>query len=516
MKQQLRILMVDDSEADASLILIILRREGYEVISKLVDTPDAMLAALQSQDWDIITSDHAMPQFSAPAALELARQHCSNVPFFIVSGEIDLNLAVSLMRNGAKDYIKKSDLPRLIPAIERELREEKLQKTAQEVQNKLEYSEIKYRRLFETAQDGILILDADTGQINDVNPFLLKMLGYSKDNFLEKKLWDIGVFHDEKKSKKLFLEMQKRGFVRYKNLPLETSTGKTISVEFISNIYLVNTIKVAQCNIRDMTEHVVDERKIHKLNQELERRVLERTLQLETLNKELESFSYAVSHDLHAPLRRIMAFTDALKEAITCQKSEEGVNLIEKIRVSTQRMNSLIGALLELAHLSRQPIDRQLVDLSAIAQRIAKDLLESQPNRKVVFKIAGGIHAYGDILLLRSVLENLLGNAWKYTSRHVSALIEFGTILQADGRTAYFVRDDGAGFNTAYSDKLFGAFQRMHSDQEFPGLGIGLATVKRIILRHNGQVWVESVVGKGTTFFFTLGIQKIALDKKNK
>jgi PAS domain S-box-containing protein len=505
MNQTLRILIVDDSEDDANLIQRALRSGGYEAVAEVVESSDAMLAALKRKNWDVIVSDHAMPHFSAPAALKLATETSPLVPFIIVSGEIDLNLAVSLMRGGAKDYITKQELPRLVPAIERELHEVKLRKEIQLVENALKRSETRYRRLFETAEDGILILDAETGQILDVNPFLIRIMGYSKDNLLGKMLWDLGFFHDEGESKKAFSELQEKGYIRYENLPLETSSGKMIYVEFVSNTYLVNDIKVAQCNIRDMSEHMLDEKEINRLNAELEQRVLERTHQLEALNKELEAFSYSVSHDLRVPLRHIMAFTEALKEDIGSPQSTESCELIEKIRAYTQRMDMLISALLDLSHLSSQPLERTTVDLSAMAHHIANELLQSQPERRVAFTIADGVTADGDASLLRSVLENLFGNAWKYTSHHATANIEFGTVLQPDGSEAYFVRDDGAGFDMAYADKLFGAFQRLHSEKEFPGIGIGLATVQRIINRHNGRVWAESVVGKSAVFYFTLG-----------
>jgi diguanylate cyclase (GGDEF)-like protein/PAS domain S-box-containing protein len=254
MNQPLRVLIVEDSPDDVELLLHVLRHGGYEIAHEAVDTPVAMCAALERQDWDVITSDHAMPRFSAPEALALAKELRPNVPFIMVSGEIDLNLAVALMKEGAQDYIQKHELDRVVPAIDRVLREAEMRRDRERIKQELEISEARYRRLFETAQDGILILDADTGQIIDVNPFLTEMLGYSHQELVGKNLWEIGKFGDQEAAKTAFAKLRDKGYICHEDLPLETRDGRHVEVEFICNDYLVNHTKVIQCKIRDVTE----------------------------------------------------------------------------------------------------------------------------------------------------------------------------------------------------------------------------------------------------------------------
>jgi light-regulated signal transduction histidine kinase (bacteriophytochrome) len=262
---------------------------------------------------------------------------------------------------------------------------------------------------------------------------------------------------------------------------------------------------VAQCNIRDISERKHADDEVRRLTAELELRVAERTAQLEVLNQELESFSYSVSHDLRAPLRRITGFANVLREDFADRQSAESLHVIEKICASVENMSALTDALINLAYFSHIALQRSNVDLSAMAHLVAADLQLSQPDRNVSFVIAEGLTCRGDAALLRIVLDNLLGNAWKFTARCSAALIEFGVTPAANGSDEFFVRDNGAGFNMAYAERLFGTFQRLHHQREFPGIGVGLATVQRIVRRHGGRIWAQSSVGQGATFYFSIG-----------
>ena len=256
---------------------------------------------------------------------------------------------------------------------------------------------------------------------------------------------------------------------------------------------------MAEALERDIAGRKKAEGEVQALNEELKHHVR----QLEETNKELEAFSYSVSHDLRSPLRSIVGFSHALLEDYAGKLDAEGRDYLNRVVAATQRMGQLIDDLLKLSRVSRLEMSRERIDLSAIAQTIAGNLKKNHPERAADFIIAQGLGAYGDERLLTVVLENLLANAWKFSEKNLETVIEFG-LTKAGGEPAYFVKDNGAGFDMAFADKLFNPFQRLHHAAEYPGTGIGLATVKRVINRHGGRVWIEGEAGRGTTVYFTL------------
>ncbi len=370
----------------------------------------------------------------------------------------------------------------------------------------LRQSEAKFRALLTAAPTAIVIINQH-GEIGMINQRTLELFGYSENELIGQSiemllpdhLRDIHTNH-----RVGFFDMPRTRMMGHGlDLLGQKKDGAAFPIEVgLSYVETADGL-LAMGFITDITERKQAEREILELNTELEERIAQRTAHLAAVNKELEAFSYSVSHDLRSPLRAIDGFSLALLEDYSDVIDGMGRNYLSRVRAATQRMGQLIDDLLQLSKITRADLEFEQVNLSEIINEIIAELRETEPTRQVETAIHPHVTVTADEHLLRVMMQNLISNAWKFTQKQAVSKIEFHVTDDEDS-TVYFLRDNGAGFDMAYADRLFGAFQRLHSHNEFEGTGIGLATVKRIIHRHGGDIWAESAVDNGATFYFTL------------
>jgi len=525
-----KILVVDDDENNVSYLETLFTAQGFHVTT--ADNGAKALEAARKDPPDIIISDILMPVMDG---FMLCRQwkndtRLKNIPFvfytatytdpkdeklamdlgadlFIIKPQepdVLLNMARKVMADSKPEMMEKTpeaEVPEE-EAVWKEYNEtlfRKLEKKIRELETAnqiIKESETKYRSLIETTDTGFAIIDVE-GKVLDANNEYVRLSGHNIfQQIIGRNITEWTAEHDRARNAEEVGLCLKHGFVRDLEIDYVDKDGRFTPVEINATVVetMGGTVIMTLC--RDITERKKAEDEIRQLNESLEQRVRERTT-------ELEAFSYSVSHDLRAPLRAIDGFSQALLEDYENKLDAQGKDYLTRIRTSTLLMAELIEDLLKLSRITKTDMDIMPVNLTRMAQSIIDELQKTHPQRIVNIKIASPLEDSADPRLIRIVLENLLGNAWKFTGKKSIAEIEFGSTTK-DNKKVYFIRDNGAGFDMEYAERIFAPFQRLHNSEEYPGTGIGLATVRRIINRHEGTVRAEGLPGEGATFYFTL------------
>ncbi len=523
----MRILHLEDNASDSILIERTLQRHGIEADLLCARSGDEFRSALADGGFDVVLVDNGVPGFSGKAALQYSRANNADTPVIFCSGAARDDDVSTRLREGASDYVLKDHLWQLVAA----LRRVESGSSREPATERLKRHNEAMSRLVSVVQD--LSLARDLASIMEIVRLAARDLTgadgatfvlregdncfYAEENAISP-LWkgqrfplrtcisgwtmlhgESAVIEDIYADPRIPHAAYRPTFVKsLVMVPIRTTNPIGAIGNYWAHTHactpdelklleaLANTTAVAMENVR--------------IYGELENRVLMRTQELEVANQELETFSYAVSHDLRAPLRAISGQLELLAE-----EQVDSVSRVDAARGHVRQMSALIDDLLRLSRIGRLEMRFETFDLSATAREVVARMRAQEPERDVTIEIEDGLEVVGDRGLLGVVMENILSNAWKYSVRTAAAKIEFFSRIGADGRRVYVIRDNGVGFDPHYADQLFQPFHRLHRQDEFPGTGVGLATVKRVIVRHRGELWADSVLGQGATFSFTLG-----------
>ncbi|MEP6668028.1 MAG: ATP-binding protein [Chthoniobacter sp.] len=531
MSETLRILHLEDNDDDAELIERALTTTDWNCNVLYARTGEEFRSAMEGSVFDLVISDSAVAGFDGLAALRFVRERDHSIPFIFVSGDghgpqIDLWKAA-----GATDYLPKTRLSELVPVIRRALdaplpRVEKNRIFISPLADRL-VSVIQQLSLARNMEAVMTIVRRAARDLTgaDGATFVLRegdQCHYADEDAISP-LWkgcrfpmsacisgwvmlnrQPAAIEDIYADPRIPADAYRPTFVKsLVMVPIRTESPIGAIGTYWATPHLATDEEVRMLQaLADSTSIAIENVMLYT---GLDEAVRARTVEIEAANRDLESFSYSVSHDLRTPLRSIEGFSQLLFTEHAHKLEGSALCYLHRILGSTKRMGQLIEDLLNLASLGRVPLRRTTVDLSALAREIFDELSASSPRTQVKLLIEGQMSAEGDPGLLHIALQNLFSNAWKYTSKRVEARIEFGRVIGGNGECIYHVRDNGAGFDPQFADRLFGVFQRLHPESEFPGTGVGLATVQRVIHRHGGRIWAESAVDQGATFCFTLG-----------
>lgn len=500
MENSLRLLLIEDNEDDAHFILRMLENNGYEVDCTMVKSADEVRKAIKNE-FDIVISDYQLPSFDGGKALNIIRENGIDTPFIIVSGKIGEDVAVSLVHAGAHDYIMKDNLKRLIPAVERGLQEAEMRKLARKSEDRLQTMSL----IVKMTNHSIMISDAE-GRLEWVNDGFTKLTGYSLEEVVGKKPGDflLGPETNQETVKRNSELIRNRQTVNCEILNYSKS-GRKFWIELhIHPIFNAkgDVVKFFSFQI-DITERKLLHEREHKLNEELEKKVKERTLELETFNRDLERFNSTLSHDLRSPLRQNKMLLDMMQRKLLKQLDENDVENMVILRNNILRMETLVNGLLERSKLGKKELELVDVDTQGIVETVLNDVKDEYNPAKYELKCDELPAVTADPLLVQQVFHNLLSNAFKYSSKKDKAKIKVG--YKDDGNThLFFVSDNGAGFDMKYYDNLFESFNRLHANTEFEGVGLGLSNCKRFVEKFGGRIWAESKPNVGSTFYFTV------------